>query len=245
MRDKLYRITAKRHYKSVVNDAHFVVKNALQDYSGPVAVGVSGGKDSIAMAHIVAQHCNPLVIWNDSGLELPESEGVVSQLSEQLGLEMAIARGCNALDRKIEIGAYKARERADETNRLCIIEPIREILQENHIILEFVGLREEESRTRRMLIRRFGPVHANKRWGCATAWPMRRWLAADVYAYIDEHDLPLHPAYLREDWQDRESIRVSWLWDSTRDNLGDLTYVRRYYPKIYRKMRDAGVIDVF
>lgn len=94
-----------------------------------------------------------------------------------------------------------------------------------------------------MVIAMHGPIYDSKRFGCGIAWPLRRWSAADVFAYLDEHELPLHPAYTRTDWQDRESIRVSWAWDPTRERLGDIEYLRRYYPALYRRIRNevAGV----
>lgn len=237
MRDRLYRSTHAAAYRRVVDDAHAVAVAALERFGEPAAVGVSGGKDSVAMCHVVAQHCRPTIIWNDSGLELPESEGIVRALADQLGLDVVVARGIDALARKIEIGAVAAAERAKETDELAIIAPVRDALRSIDAALEFVGLRQAESQARRMLIATHGPAHQSKRWQCGIAWPMRKWRAADVFAYIDEHGLPLHPAYLRTQWQDRDDIRVSWVWDSSRENTGDIEYLRRHYPALYRRIR--------
>lgn len=195
------------------------------------------------MAHIVAQHCKPLIIWNDSGLELPDSLGIVLKLCEQLGLELAIAKGVDALERIAERGADADRENPDILTNEAIIQPVLAVLRARGIALEFVGLRMDESRTRRMLLGRYGPVHQSVRWGCGIAWPMRWWKGADVLAYIDQHNLPLHPAYTRTDWQARNDIRVSWAWDPTRDNKGDTNYLRKFYPATYRALRDKGVIN--
>lgn len=237
MHDRLHRSVNAKAYKRSIDDAHGVVSMALSQFPGPVAVGVSGGKDSVAMCHVVAQHCKPTVIWNDSGLELPESEGVVRSLAEQLELPVIVARGVDALARKIAIGADLARRQTRQTDELCIVAPVREALASLGAAVEFVGLRSQESRRRKMVIAMHGPIYASKRWGCAIAWPMRRWSAADVFAYIDEHKLPLHPAYLRTDWAQRESIRVSWAWDSSRERVGDIEYVRRFYPQLYHRIR--------
>jgi phosphoadenosine phosphosulfate reductase len=241
LQDKLHRTTNRRAYQRSIDDAHRIVEQALERFGEPAAVGVSGGKDSVAMCHVVAQHCRPLVIWNDSGIELPESEGVVRELAAQLGLDVEVARGVDAFGRLVETAAQRFRD--DQTDELCIIAPVRRVLSERGIRLEFVGLRSGESRRRKMVIAMHGPIYDSKRFGCGIAWPLRRWSAADVFAYIDEHELPLHPAYTRTDWQDRESIRVSWAWDPTRERLGDIEYLRRYYPALYRRIRNevAGV----
>lgn len=244
MRDSLHRKVSSRSYSRAVDDARRVVEMALARFGEPAAVGVSGGKDSVAMCHIVAQHCRPLVIWNDSGLELPESEGVVRELADMLGLEVAVARGVDALERKLEIGAAAARRQADRTDELCIVEPVRRVICERGIALEFVGLRSGESRRRKMVIAMHGPMYDSKRWGCGIAWPMRRWSAADVFAYLDEHSLPIHPAYAREMGADRNDIRVSWLWDSSRERHGEMAWLRRHYPEIFRRIR-ADVDGVY
>lgn len=242
MEDRLYRINHAAHYRRMVGDSHEIVQDALSHFPGPMAVAVSGGKDSVAMAHIVAQYCRPLIIWNDSGLELPDSKGVVYALAEQLGLDVAVAEG-NALESLVMTGADADRDNPDKLTNAAIIQPVKALLKAHGIALEFVGLRQEESRNRRMLLRRYGPIHDSKRWECGVAWPMSRWKAEDVLAYIDEHQLPLHPAYTRTDWQSRLSIRVSWAWDPTRDSQGDVAYLRRYYPSTFRAIRDTGAID--
>lgn len=234
--DRLHRTTNRRAYQRSIDDAHRIVQEALKRFGEPAAVGVSGGKDSVAMCHVVAQHCRPLVIWNDSGLELPESEGIVSELAALLGLEVCVAKGVDALE--LELG--ETQTSAARTDELCIIAPVREAIATRGVRVEFVGLRAAESRRRKMVLAMHGPIYDSQRFGCGIAWPMRRWSTADIFAYIDEHSLPLHPAYTRTEWADRDSIRVSWAWDSTRERVGDLEYVRRYYPALYQRIRSHG-----
>jgi len=240
--DRAYRLSHVAHYQSVIDDAHRIVRDCVARYPGQIAVAVSGGKDSVSMAHIVAQYCDPLVIWNDSGLELPESEGVVRAVCDQLGLELAVATG-DALNIKLDKGRYNAHRTAAGTDNLAIIGPVRKVIQECGVVLEFVGLRSSESRTRRIVITKIGPVYQSKRWGCAVAWPMRRWDGSDSLAYIDEHGLPLHPAYDRE-WgkSERHERRVSWLWDSNRERWGEFEYLRRFYPLVWARLQQEGII---
>lgn len=197
----------------------------------PIAVGVSGGKDSVAMAHIVAQHCRPIIIYNDSGLEMPESIDVVRSLADRLGLDVHIARGD-------AIGL----ELSGQRNYDAIVKPVRTAIAELGIGLEFVGLRMCESRNRRMLIGRYGPIHQSRRWGCLVAWPMRYWTGAAVFAYLDEYNLPVHPAYMRQGIKDRNEMRVSWAYDPDRRADGDGEYVRRHYPALYQRLKIAGLL---
>jgi phosphoadenosine phosphosulfate reductase len=230
----LHRKVFARQYKRAVNDAHAIIEAALARIggNGRVAVGVSGGKDSVAMCHIVAQHCRPVIIYNDSGLEMPESIDVVRALAQQLGLELHIAKG-DAISLEL----------AGKNSDMAIVKPIQQAHKDLGIELEFVGLRMSESKRRRMVIGAMGPIYQSRRWGCLVAWPMRYWTAADVFAYLDEYSLPVHPAYYRQWDGDRDNIRVSWVYDSDRDRLGAVEYVRRYYPSLYNKLSVLGVIQ--
>lgn len=236
MRDALYRQTQARHYASVQRDAREIIARAVaMADGGPVAVGVSGGKDSVAMAHLVAQQCRPAIIYNDSGLETPESIDVVRALCDRLDAPLHIAKG-DAMAVKMAglVGAA-----VDEAT---IVRPVRAKLAELGIALEFVGLRSCESKRRRFVLRKHGPIYASKRWGCLIAWPMRAWTGADVFAYLDEHGLPMHPAYARVSHEDRDMMRVSWAYDSTRERLGEVEMVRRHYPALFRMLRERGII---
>jgi phosphoadenosine phosphosulfate reductase len=246
MRDRLHRHAHARSYRAAINDAHSIVRDALTVFGEPAAVGLSGGKDSVAMCHIVAEHCRPVIIWNDSGLELPESEGIVLTLAARLGLDVVVARGVDAFERSIEIAAETSSNREGRLQRLdehAIMHPVRDALVRVGAKVEFVGLRSAESRRRKIVIAKHGPICKSKRFGCGIAWPMRRWSAADVFAYIDDHGLPLHPAYSRTGWAERDEIRVSWLWDISRESKGDLEYLRRYYPDVYQRVRTAGLVE--
>lgn len=183
------------------------------------------------MAHLVARHFRPIILYNDSGLEMPESIDVVRQLADMLGLEVHVAAG-DAV----------ALELSGERNYDAIVRPVRQAIRELGIGLEFVGLRRAESRHRRMLIGRYGPVHDSRRWGCLVAWPMRDWTGADVFAYLDEHGLPVHPAYSRPWGKDRDSIRVSWAYDPDRREDGDGEYLRRHYPAIFNRLKTVGLL---
>jgi len=207
-------------------------------------VAVSGGKDSVAMAHLVVYHMrhlaepDPVLLHTDSGLELRESRPVCERLADVLGVQLHVAKGADAAELKREMG--KAAEKVED--ELCIIRPAREALAELGAKVEFVGLRMAESKRRHMLIGSRGPVIDNKRYGCGVAWPMRSWSGADVFAYCDEYDLPLHPAYSVDLGTPRNERRVSWAYDSSFDSKGAVEFLRRYDPALYHRLQREGVL---
>jgi phosphoadenosine phosphosulfate reductase len=237
VRDRLHRSVNAYSYRRAISDAHRIVEIALERFGEPAAVGLSGGKDSVAMCHIVAQHCRPQIIWNDSGLELPESESIVRAVAAQLGLSVIVAKGRNALTTQLEWGMEKSKKKVKTIDEQCIVSPVREVLRDLGIRVEFVGLRAQESRRRKMVLAKHGAMYLSQRWSCGIAWPLREWKTADVFAYIEEHGLPLHPAYARTNWSDRDSIRVSWAWDPSRERIGDMEYLRRFYPQLFHRIK--------
>lgn len=240
MEDKLYRITRKNEYLRCQIDAESIIKKALCYNRENIAVAVSGGKDSVVLAHMVSKQCKPFLLFTDSGLEPPESVGIVHELSKKLNLEI-ITEKRDAIQWLKENGRDKSKGSKIDID--CIDAPTKSLLSKYKIGTEFVGLREEESKKRRFLIRTNGVVFENKKWGCITAYPLRRWTARDVFAYIDEYKLPLHPAYTRTSWQERDKIRVSWIWDVDFENRGAIEYLRKFYPQIYKKLREIKVLE--
>lgn len=236
--DKLYRNASREQYHKAVSDAKMIIRNAIEKNGEKnIAVAVSGGKDSTAMAHLVCQFCKPVLLWNDSGLELPESKDIVETLADMLGCRLIIAKGD-------AISAWKQNMKDGKTDvdQKALFGPSQKAIAENGITLEFVGLREDEAKARKMLLRSRGAVFQNKRWGCLTAFPMRKWKSEDCLAYIDEFSLPLHPAYTRTEWKERHKIRVSWVFDDRWENEGQAEYCRKYYPAVFRQLREAGII---
>jgi 3'-phosphoadenosine 5'-phosphosulfate sulfotransferase (PAPS reductase)/FAD synthetase len=235
--NQVYRKVSSYQYQTAINDAHKIVKEAVKQSKGNIALGLSAGKDSVCMLDIVAQYCKPLIIWNDSGLEMPENESIVKQCAERYDLKYVIAKGDILSYRKQE-NWNKDKKCNDAEDELTIYGPIKETLKEYNIDLEFIGLRIEESKRRKMLILKYGPIHQSIKWNCSVAWPMRYWKAADCHAYIDEHKLILHPLYLKTKWQERDKIRVSWSWPICFENRGALTLLKFEYPELFRKLRE-------
>jgi|GEM_PF-4797616 len=236
---KLYRQMNSYHYSKMIKRARTIIERALSQSARP-AIALSGGKDSVAMAGIVCQFCKPLVIWNDSGLEMPESKTIVYAVAEMFGLEVIVAKGCAMEEaEKVAKGELSKTSTKVMQSLDTIVGPVKKSLADNYVDLEFVGLRKGESLTRKMLLCKYGPIHESKRWGIVIAWPMMDWDGADCLAYITEHDLPLHPAYLRDD--NPADVRVSWAFDKTRQQPAETEHLKRTYPQIYRKLREIGL----
>lgn len=92
------------------------------------------------------------------------------------------------------------------------------------------GVRAQESRQRRLRDMRYGAITTN------TCAPITKFSGDDVFAYLYERDLPVHPAYACSQggiWP-RERIRVSSLGGRRGDGMGRSQWEDVYYPEAKR-----------
>lgn len=80
------------------------------------------------------------------------------------------------------------------------------------------------------------------RWGISTertCAPLAWWTAADVFAYLATHDLPVHPAYAMLGggrWR-RERLRVAEIGDTHGKGGGRLEWETEYYGDALRRLQ--------
>jgi phosphoadenosine phosphosulfate reductase len=202
--------------------------------AGPFYVGTSWGKDSLVVAHLVAElRLNVPVIWFPAGpVENPDC----------------------ALVREAFLARHDVRYIEHEVSELAWK---REGLFDVHDGAQAAfaraskrfggryasGVRAEESRARRMRMAHWGECSLN------TCAPIGFWKIEDVYAYLASRELPVHPAYACT-WGGqfpRETIRVSTI-GGVNGNGGLLggngrrEWEESYYPetvKIVKQLADA------
>jgi 3'-phosphoadenosine 5'-phosphosulfate sulfotransferase (PAPS reductase)/FAD synthetase len=123
--------------------------------------------------------------------------------------------------------------------------------------LTMLGLRAEESGIRQMVVRRsagrarertetgsVGPSsdltywHTGARqWRCL---PVGKFRGVDVYAYAITHGIDLLPVYRCVAFMHREEpdrIRKSWWLPGSHGAEGQIAWLARYYPSLYRQLR--------
>jgi 3'-phosphoadenosine 5'-phosphosulfate sulfotransferase (PAPS reductase)/FAD synthetase len=213
-------------------------------------VMISGGKDSTAMAGIVADVApgTPAASEKDD-MDYPGEEEYVSDLCARLGLPLTILRPPVSPREVIAREAATVgvdgdwHGRTAELSKLCFYEVV-----ESHGALYdgvFLGLRSRESHGRRMnravhgVMYRKRPTirHAEGQWVCA---PLSDWHSIDVYAYALKRGLDLLPVYQCVAFMHRKdpgTIRKSWWLPNGRGvSHGDVAWLRRYYPSLYRQL---------
>jgi len=181
--------------------------------AGPCYVGTSWGKDSIVVAHLATALDLPLVCVWCQPIQNPDCAAV----------------------RDAYLGAFPA-TRYDEIEVWCrrsetdwhatgTMEEGFAIAAGRHGGRYISGIRAEESSTRALRVRSYGLSTAR---ACA---PIGWWSAAEIFAYLALHDLPIHPAYACSlaGTIDRGRLRVSSLGGRRGMGRGRAEWERRYY----------------
>lgn len=186
----------------------------------PVAIGVSGGKDSQASALAVCDYLDRvgyagprLLVHSDLGsVEWMDSHAVCQDLADHLGLELVVLRR----DKGGLMERWEARWRSSIARyrdlstvtlvpcwstpslRFCTSEmkthPITAMLRRRfpgEVVINVTGIRRDESRRRAK-----SAIAEMDRGGRLWNWrPILDWSADDVFASIARHGLQPHPAY--------------------------------------------------
>lgn len=176
---------------------------------------VSWGKDSVCVAHLVAQLAPhvPLVWVRIEPIANPYCPLVRDVFRERFPGQPyeEIEVWC-----RYDEGEWKSTDAAEEGF---------EQASRKYPGAYISGIRAKESGTRRLRCARWGEQTSN------TVAPLAWWSGRDVFAYLAEHDLPIHPAYAMNmaGAISRERIRVSSVGGRRGDGRGRSEWEARYY----------------
>ncbi|MBA3045413.1 MAG: phosphoadenosine phosphosulfate reductase family protein [Candidatus Thermoplasmatota archaeon] len=186
----------------------------------PVAVSVSGGKDSLATLLLVLEAgFKPKLIFTDTGLEFPETVANVLRTAEKYGLELIIEDAGDAFWRALEHFGPPAKD-FRWCCKTCKLGPMANLIRKNfpNGVLSFIGQRQYESSQRYEK----GNVWHNP-WvpGQIGASPIQNWPALLVWLYIFQQSGEYNPLY------ERGLERIGcWLCPAT--DMGEFEDVEKY-----------------
>ncbi|MEM1706421.1 MAG: phosphoadenosine phosphosulfate reductase family protein [Thermosphaera sp.] len=165
-------------------------------YRLPVVVSYSGGKDSlIALDLTVRALGGGEMIFNDTGLELPETLRNVEEVSEKYGLRLHVASAGDAFWRGVEVFGPPGKDYrwCCKIAKLVPIAKLARGLWPNGAF-NVVGQRAFES-----LDRAKSPRVWRNKWipHLVTTSPIQYWSQLAGWLYIFKHDLPFNKLYLK------------------------------------------------
>lgn len=192
--------------------------------AGRCYAGVSWGKDSVVLAHLLALSGRliPLVWVNIKNAGNPDCERVRDAFLSEYGVcvdyhEITISAALDEDGRRVGSGILASGFKI-----------AGERFGDRHIS----GVRGEESGVRSLRMMRWG---ASTERTCA---PIGWWKTDEVFAYLHRFGLPVHPAYAMTyggTW-DRNLLRVATIGGERGTGLGRREHERIYYRDVLQRI---------
>lgn len=170
------------------------ISEISRSYSKPICISFSGGKDSLATLILsIKAGVNGKMLFNDTGLELPETVSYVDEISNKLEVELIKADAGKAFWESLDIFGPPARDYR-WCCKICKLIPILKTMKNEYPngSLTLVGQRKYESLTRA----KSQSIWKNK-WlpDSINASPIMDWSALHVWLYIFWSRIDPNPLY--------------------------------------------------
>jgi len=214
--------TNTSEYRRKVATSRSFIRRVLASYQNPY-VAVSGGKDSMAMLHLVVQYKRDVWVrhWDYGEWLIPR--WIEKEILQ--GIDQIAPFSRHSYEKRP--GGDKPSARESHIAKSPFFPRLSEAVKRHGWDVCFLGLRSQESQKRRARIaeakRRTGTWIEPKKSGFTdTAFPIAEWTAKDVWAYIVEHDVPVPSVYeklarINGGW---ENARLSTFFDSEFNHFG-------------------------
>lgn len=217
--------------RDLEDEAIRFVQELSSKYRRPVVVSFSGGKDSLVTLNIAVKALGPervTVLFNDTGIEFPETIEYVYRVADTLGVELVVASAGDSFWKAVEVFGPPARD-----YRWCCkvtkLAPIARVLKERFPegVLSLVGQRKYESAARAL-----SPRVWRNLWlpNVVAASPIHDWTALAVWFYIYREKLPVNKLYFMG--FDRLGC---WLCPAV--ELGEVDILEKWKPELSQKWR--------
>lgn len=203
---------------------------------GKAAVMWSGGKDSTALLHMVRQQQpDIIVVWNNTGVEFPETWSFIKRMTAEWGLNLHIARPKDGINfwwcvekygwpllgkqirrsssehwkRHLSMRQRKAAEVANLSSYCCDWlkkKPVDALVRKLGVKVDILGCMVSESDQRWFAWLDYGEFYLSKKTRRWRLHPMYFWTDDDVWAYHEAYGLPHCELYDKGFYQDGEWI---------------------------------------
>lgn len=176
----------------------------------------SWGKDSVVMLHLLCL----------AGMNIPV---VWVRFSDRYNPDCALVRDVfltsHKIDYREEVFNYKEVRKGDKHWNM---------IAKKYSSFRITGIRNDESTGR--LIQYFVSGHASKN----SCRPLALWKSSEIFAYIQQNNLPLCPVYgyLGGGRWERNRIRTHSIAGTTANGIGRTEWEKEYYPDLLRRIEN-------
>ena len=244
----MWRVVSLAHSKTSRHKRQIYAAKKIVDQMVDIAprayAAFSGGKDSTAMIHLLAEHGVKLRVMSiKDDLDFPGEEELVQTECDRLGLEIDILHPLFSLQQWLS--EHSGEVWADEDmhgrhaafSKAAFYDVIDRYRESEGTPGVYLGLRKRESHGRLMNRIVHGAVYQKKETGEWVAQPLCDWEGIDVYAYLFAHNAQILDVYrccrLHES---PERIRKSWWLPGADSRHGGMVWLKCYYPSLFYRL---------
>jgi len=205
-------------------------------------VGLSAGKDSTALALVLAKSgWTPRATSVKDDIDYPGELRYIKRITDLLGFGVdVLSPPISLLTFLEEHGVSLVEDLHSQSSTLSsqwfygLLNQHREEQGYDGVIL---GLRSRESRGRAMNRAIRGTLYTRAYDGLTVASPIADWTALDVHAYVLKHSVPLLPLYFCLDpGMDWTRVRKSWwIAGGPAARYGHYVWLKRWWPNLWSK----------
>ncbi len=226
--DDMIKVNENRLRRMVSQSKKFiyVMREKLKDK--PLTVSFSGGKDSLVALHLTLQLEKPIIIFNNTGIEMPETIETVQKVAKEWDLEVVVADAGDDFWKAMRKNAPPARDL-----RWCCkvtkLVPMAKLVKEKwpRGTLNVVGQRALES-----IERSKSPRVWRNKWfpQVLNIAPIHYWTQLDVWMYIFKNKLTeiLNPLYFK-------GFERVGCFMCPASLLAEFEYTKRTHPELWSK----------
>lgn len=235
---RAYEVLAStRAFARHVETARRVLREAAA--RGPLAVSVSWGKDSIALAHLALDTLGSVPLFHmASPYALPGYEACRAYFAERATIhELPASRSlAEYIAWCQDIGLPHERERSVHQRVVSEIKRDRgtEWAREHGFVVQALGMRIAEKGPRAQVLRKRGPLYqmTDGSWKCC---PLAYWATQEVWAYIVSRGVPYNRRIYDAEThgQTRETIRNTGWLSTDGAEQGRVAWLALHFPDHY------------
>ncbi len=183
---------------------------------------------------------NGTVIWKAFPHEIPGQSDYRQLILKEWGIGNYIEVGGGSLKDHIDFYKTHGLTGINEHDHEGVVNKIKKNVLDSYALSNgfdgsFWGLRADESKGRRVLLRSRGELFKTKigLWRCS---PMAFWTGSDIWQFIDYYKIPYNPLYDNTKFSTRENIRnIGWLSTDGAER-GRIVWLKHYYPSVFNML---------
>lgn len=185
---------ATEGHDSRVAHAVAVLQSAATEHAGRIVQATSLGAEDMVVTDLIARHALPIAIGTlQTGKLHAETLALIPRIEQRYGLTVEVYEPvAESVVHFVRTNGEKAMYESIDLRKACCgirkLEPLARMLAERSAWV--TGLRREQSNTRAVV-----PFSENDDKGRIKINPLADWSWADVWHYIQQHDVPYNPLH--------------------------------------------------